>query len=254
MPDAVLVEPLRPGVVLLTLDRAERRNALSIALLSDLVRQLDGLHARRAARVVILRGAGPVFSAGIDLVETSNPELAEESAHRLSAALHALAHSPLVSIAAVHGGVYAGGAGLMAACDVAVAAADAKIGFPEARRGLLPALITDVLCCKVRSGDLSELLLVGDTIDAERGRQIGLVQRVVPAHRLVDESLSLAEGILAGGPRTIEHTKALLRAAFARAAAAQASPVAAHLAATSSAEAAEGLRAFLERRPPVWGE
>jgi methylglutaconyl-CoA hydratase len=253
MPDSVLVESLRPGVALLTLDRADRRNALSIALLSDLVRQLDGLHARREARVVILRGAGPVFSAGLDLAEAANPDLVEESAHRVSAALHALKHSPLISIAAVHGGVYAGGAGLMAACDMAVAAADAKIGFPEARRGLLPALITDVLRGKVRGGDLAELFLVGDAIDAERARAIGLVQRVVPAHRLMDEALALADGVLAGGPQTIEHTKALLRAAYAHSSQAEMSPIAEHLAARRSPEAAEGLQAFIEKRPPVWG-
>lgn len=254
MPDSVLVESLRPGVALLTLDRPERRNALSIALLSALVRTLDDLHARRAARVVILRGAGPVFSAGLDLAEAANPALVEESAHRVSAALHALTHSPLISIAAVHGGVYAGGAGLMAACDMAVAAADVKIGFPEAQRGLLPALITDVLRGKVRAGDLAELFLVGHAIEAERAREIGLVQRVVPAHRLMDEALSLAEGVLAGGPKTIEHTKALLRAAYSRAPGDEPSPIAEHLAARRSPEAAEGLQAFLEKRPPVWDD
>jgi enoyl-CoA hydratase/carnithine racemase len=141
----------------------------------------------------------------------------------------------------------------MAACDMAVAAADAKIGFPEARRGLLPALITDVLRGKVRGGDLAELFLVGDAIDAERARAIGLVQRVVPAHRLMDEALALADGVLAGGPQTIEHTKALLRAAYAHSSQAEMSPIAEHLAARRSPEAAEGLRAFLEKRPPVWG-
>ena len=252
MPDSVLVESLRPGVALLTLDRPDRRNALSIALLSDLVRHLDDLHARQAARVVILWGAGPVFSAGLDLSEAANPDLVEESAHRVSVALHALTHSPLVSIAAVHGGAYAGGAGLMAACDMTVAAVDAKIGFPEARRGLLPALITDVLHRKVRAGDLAELFLVGEAIDAERARAIGLVQRVVPAHHLMDAALAMAEGVLAGGPRTIEHTKSLLRAAYSRSPQEETSPISEHLAARRSPEAAEGLRAFHEKRPPAW--
>lgn len=252
MSASVVVEAIRPGVALLTLDRAERRNALSIALLGSLVHTLDDLHARRAARVVILRGAGPVFSAGLDLAEAANPDLVEESAHRVSAALRALTHSPLVSIAAVQGGAYAGGAGLMAACDVTIAAADARFGFPEARRGLLPALVTDVLRAKVRSGDLAELFLVGDAIDAERARAIGLVQRVVPPTRLLDEALAVAEGVMAGGPRTIEHTKALLRAAYASDHPGRTSPLAEHLAARRGPEAAEGLRAFLEKRPPAW--
>lgn len=248
------VETIRPGVALLTLARPERRNALSIALVTALVRELESLHARRAARVVILRGAGPVFSAGLDLAEAADATLVEESARRVSAALHALRHSPLVSIAAVHGGAYAGGAGLMAACDIAVAAADARIGFPEARRGLLPALVCEALREKVRGGDLADLFLVGEPIDAARAREIGLVQRVVPVESLLDEAVRLAEGILAGGPRTIEHTKTLLRRAYAHPAAEQGSPIAEHLAARSSPEAVEGLRAFLEKRPPVWGE
>lgn len=251
MTDPVRVDTLRPGIAAVTLDRPERRNALSIALLTQLVRHLEALHATGAARVVILRGAGPVFSAGLDLAEASNPELVEESALRVSAALHALRHSPLVSIAAVQGGAYAGGAGLMAACDIAIAADDAKIGFPEARRGLLPALICEPLREKVRAGDLAELFLVGDAIDAQRARLIGLVQHVVPAARLLEVALELATGVLAGGPKTIEHTKALLRAAFARPDAAG-SAIAEHLSARRSPEAIEGLRAFLEKRPPAW--
>jgi methylglutaconyl-CoA hydratase len=250
----VTVESIRPGVAVLTLARPERRNALSIALLSALVRELEALHTRQAARVVILRGAGPVFSAGLDLVEAADATLVEDSARRVSAALHALRHSPLVSIAAVHGGAYAGGAGLMAACDIAVAAADAKIGFPEARRGLLPALICEALREKVRAGDLADLFLVGDPVDAARAREIGLVQRVVAPERLLDECLALAAGILAGGPRTIEHTKVLLRRTFAHSSAAEMSPIAEHLAARQSPEAVEGLRAFVEKRPPSWGE
>jgi len=248
-----LVESPRTGVALLTLDRAERRNALSIALLVDLVKRLEDLRAGGTARVAILRGAGPVFSAGLDLVEAADTTLVEESARRVSAALHCLRHSPLVSIAAVHGGAYAGGAGLMAACDIAVAAADARIGFPEARRGLLPALVCEPLREKVRAGDLADLFLVGEPIDAARAREIGLVQRVVAPERLLDEALRLAEGILAGGPRTIEHTKVLLRRAYAHSSAQETSPIAEHLAARSSPEAVEGLRAFVEKRPPVWG-
>jgi len=250
----VRVESPRPGVVVLTLDRAERRNALSIALLESLVREIEAVEAAGTARVMVLRGAGPVFSAGLDLAEASDPALVEASARGVAAALDGLRHSPLVSIAAVHGGAYAGGAGLMAACDMVVAAADAKIGFPEARRGLLPALICGVLRDKVRAGDLAELFLVGEAIDAVRAREIGLVQRVVPPDGLLEEALSMAAGILAGGPQTIEHTKALLHRTYERSPAEPTSPLAIHLAARKSPEAIEGLRAFLEKRQPRWDE
>jgi methylglutaconyl-CoA hydratase len=255
VPEIVLVDHPRPGVAVLTLDRAERRNALSIALLEGLVHELDSLAQGGDVRVAILRGAGPVFSAGLDLAEAANPELVERSARCVAAALSALRHSPLVTVAAVHGGAYAGGAGLMAACDIAVGTSDFKICFPEAQRGLLPALVCDVLRVKVREGDLAELFLVGNTIDADRARQIGLLQRVVPTERLLDEALGIAAGILAGGPATIVDTKKLLHAAYNRgphdAAAGEAS-IAEHLAARRSPEAAEGLRAFLEKRPPSW--
>jgi methylglutaconyl-CoA hydratase len=247
-------EIVRPGVAVLTLQRPDRRNALSIALLTRLVDELDRLRAGGGTRVVILRGAGRVFSAGLDLAEAADPGLVEESARRVAAALHALQHSPLVSIAAVHGGAYAGGAGLMAACDMAVGASDLVIGFPEAQRGLLPALVCEPLRCKVRQGDLAELFIVGQSIDAARAREIGLLQRVVAPERVMEEALLMADGVLAGGPETIAETKALLRKVYGHAAAADGADaaIAEHLKARHSAEAAEGLRAFLEKRPPHW--
>src|SRR5690606_6351965 len=125
-------------------------------------------------------------------------------------ALHALHETPLVTIAAVQGGAYAGGAGLMAACDIVVATTDARFGFPEARRGLLPVLIYGALRRRVREGDLRDLLLTGDVIGADRAQQIGLVQRVVAADELLDEALRVARSVRAGGPETIRQTKTLL--------------------------------------------
>jgi methylglutaconyl-CoA hydratase len=173
----------------------------------------------------------------------------------VAAALRALRRPELVTIAALHGGVYAGGAGLAAACDVAIGTADLKIGFPEARRGLLPALVCEVLRVKIRAGDLADLFLVGDPIDAVRAREIGLVQRVVPPERLLDEAVAVAAGILAGGPDTIRRTKALLNETYAGHAAGDGDDhaIREHLEGRRSAEADEGLRAFLEKRPPAWG-
>ncbi len=252
MTDLIRVESPRPGVAILTLDRPERRNALSIDLLAALLREIAALEAPGPTRVVILRGAGPVFSAGLDLAEAADTTLVETSAQHVAATLHVIRHSRLVFLAAVHGGAYAGGAGLAAACDMTVLASDARIGFPEARRGLLPALVCEVLREKVRAGDLADLFLVGEPIDAARAQAIGLAQRVVPAEKLLDESIAMANGILAGGPQTIEQTKALLRRTYAAPAGDASAAVAEHLAARQSPEAAEGLRAFLEKRPPRW--
>lgn len=253
MSDLIQVETLERGIVSVTLNRPDRRNALSIDLLDLLCTEIERLANNSTHRVVILRGAGLVFSAGLDLREAADGSLIERSAEAVSRALDLLRASPLVMIAAVQGGAFAGGAGLMAACDVVIAAVDAKIGFPEARRGLLPALICGVLMHKVREGDLRELFLVGDPIDAIRAQQVGLVQRVVPAERLQDEALSIARAVVAGGPNTIRQTKALLNATFEQT---DDSPgpnlIETHLAARHSDEAREGLAAFAEKREPNW--
>ena len=222
-------------------------------MLEQLCAEIERLASDRTNRVVILRGAGPVFSAGLDLREAADSSLVERSAAAVSRALDLLRASPLVMIAAVQGGAFAGGAGLMAACDIVIAAADAKIGFPEARRGLLPALICGVLMHKVREGDLRELFLAGEPIDAARAQQVGLVQRVVPADRLLDEALSVARSVTAGGPNTIRQTKALLNATFQQTSDSSApNLVETHLAARHSDEAREGLAAFAEKREPNW--
>jgi methylglutaconyl-CoA hydratase len=203
--------------------------------------------------VVILCGAGPVFSSGLDLREAADRSLVERSAAAVARALNLLQTTPLIVISAVQGGAFAGGAGLMAACDIVVAASDAKFGFPEVRRGLLPALICDVLVRKVRESDLRELLLTGEPIDAARAHEVGLVQRVVPAERLIDEALGIARSVIAGGPQTVRQTKALLTSIHWRTNGGQRpSPIETHLAARHSDEAREGLAAFAEKREPNW--
>lgn len=235
-----------PGVSSLVLQRPEARNALSIALLEELCEALERLAADDAQRVVILRGEGTVFSAGLDLREAADAALVERSAEGIARALKTLQSTPLVSIAAVQGAAYAGGAGLMAACDIVIAAEQTQIGFPEARRGLLPALILDVLRTRVREADLRDLLLTGDPVDARRAQELGLVQRVAPAAGLFEAALRVAASVLAGGPQTIRDTKRLLQ---------DHTPGSAgkwHLRARRGEEAAEGLRAFMAKRPPRW--
>ena len=255
MSDLILVDPDDggAGIVSVTLNRSDRRNALSIDLLEELCATMQRLAEDRANRVVILRGAGPVFSSGLDLREAADSSLVERSAKAVKQALDLLRETPLVVIAAVQGGAFAGGAGIMAACDIVVAADNAKIGFPEARRGLLPALICGVLRHKVREGDLRDLFLAGDAIGTARAQQMGLVQRIVPAERLLDEATAVARSIVAGGPETIRRTKQLLNATFHsdRNPAAQ-DLIQTHLAARQSDEAREGLAAFIQKRDPKW--
>jgi len=251
MPSLIETESPKQGVAVVTLNRAERRNALSIAMMKELIETINRLEQDVVTRVMILRGDGPVFCAGLDLAEASDMHLVRESAQCVAKTLASLRFSHLVTIAAVHGGAYAGGAGVVAACDMAVGASDLHIGFPEARRGLLPALISDVLQTKVREGDLTELFLVGDPIPATRAQQIGLLQRVAEPSRVMEEAMKLANGILAGGPQTIRDTKVLVHRAYG-ASDHHGTSIEDHLKARFSDEAAEGLRAFLEKRPPNW--
>jgi methylglutaconyl-CoA hydratase len=220
-------------------------------MMRSLHRAIGDLETDDSTRVVIVRGAGPVFCAGLDLSEASDRALVRESAECVARTLHCLRYSTLVTIAAVNGGAYAGGAGVVAACDMAVGATDIQIGFPEARRGLLPALISDVLRTKIREGDLAELFLVGAPIGAVRAQQIGLLQRIVEPARVVDEALEMGRGILAGGPQTIRDTKTLLHHAYGQTHG-ETHSIEEHLKARFSEEATEGLQAFLDKRPPNW--
>jgi methylglutaconyl-CoA hydratase len=241
------------GVVSIMLDRSHRRNALCIELMDQLIDAIESLGKDSAARVLILHGSGPVFSAGLDLEEATRSDLIERSAQCVQRLLSVLRESPAVSIAAVQGGAFAGGAGLMAACDIVLAADDARFGFPEAQRGLLPALIADVLKRKVRCGDLRELFLAGRSITAARAQQIGLVQRVTPSRALLEEAMATARAVLTGGPETIRQTKRLLNEIEDSMFPANGPDlIQSHLSARHSLEAREGLQAFLEKRNPSW--
>ncbi len=249
----VLVEPLESGVSVVTLNRPERRNALCIALMRELCEAIQSLAADPRERVMILRGAGPAFCAGLDLQEAADPQLIDSSADWVKRSLSTIRETSLITIAAAHGGAIAGGAGLMAACDLAVAADDLKIGFPEVRRGLVPALVSTVLCGKLRDGDVRDLFLLGEWITSQRAREIGLVQRVVPAEQVLAEAERLARTILLGGPESVRQTKRLLNLhANVEADERVEGFIASHLQARRSDEAREGAAAFLEKRPPKW--
>jgi methylglutaconyl-CoA hydratase len=242
------------AVTTVTLNRPEKRNALSTALLEQLCAALAAAEADATQRIFVLRGAGKVFCSGLDLEEASQPGRASASAEQVAKALRALATSRLVTIAAVQGAAIAGGAGLMSACDFAVATRDAKFGYPEVRRGLVPALIMTFLRRQLRERDARELLLLGKLCDATHAHAIGLLNRVVadePA--LATEVQSLISSLLQGAPDAIAETKKLFAELW---------PVpvttdldhahAYHLSARNSAEAKEGVAAFLEKRPPKW--
>jgi methylglutaconyl-CoA hydratase len=249
----VHVDASDPTITVLTLNRAAKRNALSIALMDELLAAATSASTDLNRRVLILRGDGPAFCAGLDLHEAADPSTRDRSAHLLANVYRTIYQSPLVTIAAVHGAVMGGGIGLMAACDLALAADDTSIAFPEVRRGLVAALVTALVRRQVADRTLRELVLLGQTIPATQAMSIGLVNHVVPLHQLRDEASGLASYVVQGAPNAIVRTKRLLDGLFPRSISSELDyALQYHLQARDDAESAEGIAAFRQRRKPVW--
>lgn len=248
-----LEKKLLSGAVEVAFNRPERRNALSIDMVNQLCDRVEELESDSDNRVVVLRGEGKVFSAGLDLAEAADSSKTDASAAAVARVLELMRSTSLITVASVNGGAYAGGAGLMSACDIVLTEKTAKFGFPEARRGLLPALIAGSVAVKLRQADMRSLFIVGDIIDAERALAIGLVQYVTEPAELQQKTQEVVRSILEGGPDTIRDTKKLMNHLFPIAEACRPSHMlTSHLEARRSAEATEGLAAFNEKRKPAW--
>src|SRR5436190_4094844 len=205
----VLIEKQTPRITVITLNRPDRRNALTIELMGEVAAAIENAAADPAQRVVILRGAGKAFCTGLDLHEAVKHE-PRETAEAVARLLLALAETRLVTIAMVHGAAVAGGAGVMSACDFVIASDHTKIGYPEVRRGLVASLVMTFLRRQVRERDLRELLLMAELIDADRARELGLVNRVVPPDQLDSTAKEIAAVVLQGAPGAIANSKKLI--------------------------------------------
>jgi len=251
MPDVIIEEKDR--ITILTLNRPERRNALTIELLTELTAALDAASAAPQKRVLILRGAGQAFCAGLDLQETTVLEKAHRSAEMVAKTLLAISQTRLITIAQIHGAAVAGGAGLMSACDFVIAAERTKIGYPETKRGLVAGLVMTFLRRQLRERDIRELLFTGDLISAERAREIGLVNRVVPPNELENETQKIVEAVLQNAPVALANTKRLIEELWSSTVKEDVErALRHHMEARESAEAREGIAAFLEKRSPNW--
>ena len=251
MPNVLLEKKDRTTIV--TLNRPERRNALTIELLTEVTEALDAASADPDQRILILRGAGQAFCAGLDLQETTVVEKAHRSAEMVAKTLLAISQTRLITIAQVHGAAVAGGAGLMSACDFVVAAERTKIGYPETRRGLVAGLVMTFLRRQLRERDIRELLFTGDLISAERAREIGLVNRVVARDDLEKETEKIVAAVLQNAPVALASTKGLIEELWSSSVKEDVDlALRHHMEARESAEAKEGIAAFLEKRSPNW--
>ncbi|HET6950729.1 MAG TPA: enoyl-CoA hydratase-related protein [Acidimicrobiales bacterium] len=251
---AVVRTDLRGGVLTVTLDDPDRRNALGARLVGELVEALDAADADPEVRVVVLTNTGTTFCAGADLAERSSAPAGAPPAVRSPQELFGrFARSPKPYVGRIAGHCVAGGMGLAAAMDVAVATEDAKFGFTEVRVGVAPAVISVVCLPKLRAVDARAAFLRGTRFTAAEAARMGLVNAAVPAERLDDEIDAVVGDLLAGSPAAIAASKRLL-AEVPRLPVDEAFAMTAELSASLFAgdDAREGMSAFLEKRPAAW--
>jgi methylglutaconyl-CoA hydratase len=254
--DLVLYE-LRSPAAVLTLNRPDRRNALSRGLIAALGDAVARARADSAARCVILTGSGASFCAGMDLAELQEslavPETAPvwDDALRLAKVYDLIYTLPKPTIAAVNGAAVAGGAGLVSVCDLALAAPEAKFGYPEVRRGLVAAMVMPHLLRHVGERAARYLLLSGELIDAEEACRAGFVNAVVPGEQLLERVLAWARALAEGGPQALARTKELLQR-FSHQVMSLEETARASAAPRLTEECRQGLEAFFAKRPVPW--
>jgi len=241
----------------ITLNRPEKRNAISAGMIEELLAALDEAESS-AARVVLLTGAGKAFCSGMDLdsLKAIAPQSAEqnlEASRQVARLFRRLYSFPKPLIAAVNGPAIAGGCGIATLCDFTLAVPDATFGYTEVRIGFIPAFVSVFLIRQVGEKRARDLLLTGRILDAAEAHRIGLVTEVVPADALLDRGHELAATLLASSSTSLERTKRLLRQ-FSQSDfdCEMELAVQENASIRSTADFREGVASFLEKRKPVW--
>lgn len=245
------------GVATITLNRPDKRNAISFELINDLLAGLDEV-ANSEAIVLILTGAGAAFCSGMDLENLKaligrSPEQNLQDSETMVRLFRTLYEFPKVTIAAVNGAAIAGGTGLALLCDFTLAVPEAKFGYTEVRIGFVPAIVSTFLLRQVGEKQARDLLLTGRLFQAEEAYRMGLVNEVVPAENLVDRARALAALLMANSPASLRATKKLLNDhARAELDTQIEAAVRENAAVRRTADFREGISSFLEKRKPVW--
>ncbi|MBL4917367.1 crotonase/enoyl-CoA hydratase family protein [Szabonella alba] len=258
MAQTITIETDARGVATLTLNRPDKRNALSSDMMDDLTAAAADLGADPAVRVVVLTGAGDTFCAGGDLdwmraqVAADDDTRAAE-AHRLAGMLRALNELPKPLIGAVQGQAFGGGIGMMSVCDVAIGSTGARFGLTETRLGLIPATIGPYVVARMGQAMARRVFMSARLFDAEEAVQLGLLARAVPADDLAAAVEAEVIPYLSCAPGAVAEAKALIRDLGGLSAeAAIDHSVWALVARWQGDEAAEGIAAFFAKRKPGW--
>lgn len=244
-------------VATLTLNRPDKRNALSFQLVEEMLRALDEVE-QSAAQVVMLTGAGKAFCAGMDLEELktltgkSHADNVGDS-RKMAQIFRRLYEFPKPTIAAVNGAAIAGGTGLATMCDFTLAVPEAKFGYTEVRIGFVPAIVSSILVWQVGHKIARDLLLTGRIFDAAEGYRLGLVNEVVGSDQLMSRALGLAAQLMENSPTSLRLTKKLINGFIATQLATQIEQaIEENAGIRQTADFREGVTSFLEKRKPRW--
>jgi methylglutaconyl-CoA hydratase len=253
-----LIVESNQAVAHVTLNRPDRRNAYDGRLIAELYTAFEKIGTDTSIRVVVLTGAGGAFCAGADLRWMAPPSpvsdtQARADAEQLSAMYRAIDECPCPVIGRVNGPAFGGGVGLIAVCDIVMAAEHATFALSETRWGLVPAVISPFLLRKAGESFLRRYCLTGEVFSASVARQFNLVHEVVEKDRLDARVSELIEAVLQVAPQAAKNTKVLIRRLLSLAEPDR-RPVSveANAQARLSGEANEGVRAFVDKRSPAW--
>ena len=245
------------GVAVLTLNRPEKRNAVSFELVSELLAALDEIE-KSPAQVVIITGAGKAFCAGLDLEELkgllgkTHDQNVKDSA-RMAQLFRRVYEFPKPMIAAVNGAAIAGGTGIATMCDFTLAVPKAKFGYTEVKIGFVPAIVSSILVWQVGHKVARDLLMTGRLFDAAEAHRYGLVNEVVEPERLTARARELAAQLMENSPSSVRLTKQLINGFLARSLDEQmAQAIEDNARIRTTADFREGVTSFLEKRKPKW--
>src|SRR3954466_3077230 len=245
------------GIAKITLNRPEKRNALSFQLLDELLRALDEVE-KSSAQILILTGVGKAFCAGMDLEELktltgkSHVENVADS-RKMAQIFRRLYEFPKPTIAAVNGAAIAGGTGIATMCDFTLAVPEAKFGYTEVRIGFVPAIVSSYLVFQVGHKIARDLLMTARLFDAAEAHRYGLVNEIVPAENLMARARELANVLLENSPSSVQATKRLINGFIKEQLDLQvAAAVKDNAPIRTPPDFKEGVSSFLEKRKPVW--
>ena len=245
------------GIATITLNRPDKRNAISYELIDDLIRALEEVK-NSAARTLILTGAGKAFCSGMDLDDLKSligrtPEQNLEDSRKMVSLFRSLYEFPKPTIAAVNGAAIAGGTGLALLCDFTLTAPEAKFGYTEVRIGFVPAIVATFLLRQVGEKIARDLLLTGRIFEVQEALKMGLINEIVPAEKLLPRARELAAQLAENSPLSLFNTKRLLTDhARAELDMQIEAAVRENAGIRESADFREGIESFLEKRKPKW--